>query len=84
MSTPARTVHTSNSGAGIGCLGVAALMTIVLGILKLAGTIELSWLLAFAPVIVVVGLGGVALLTLLIILGIIAVVLAIAGKRGRR
>lgn len=85
MSTSPRTVHTSStSSGGIGCLGLAVLISIVLGVLKLAGVLEMSWLLVASPVLAILGVGAVALLILLLVLGIIAVVLTITGKRGRR
>lgn len=77
-------VSTSNSSTGIGCLGLAGLISIVLGVLKLAGVLEMSWLLVVAPVLVVLGISAAILLIALLILGITALALAIAGKRGRR
>lgn len=84
MSTPSRQIHTTSSGTGIGCFGLAFFISLVLCILKVAGVIELSWLLALAPLLIVLGLGGVALLVLLLVLVLGAIVVAIAGKRGRR
>ena len=84
MSTPPQRIHTTSSGSGIGCLGLAGLISIVLGILKLAGALELSWLLVVAPVLVVLGISAAALLIVLLIFGITALALAISDKRGRR
>lgn len=80
------TTHVStsnNSGTGIGCLGLAFFISLVLCILKVAGVLELSWVLALAPLLIVLGLGGLALLVLLIILAIGASAVAISSRRKR-
>lgn len=76
-------VSTSSSGTGIGCLSLAFFISLVLCILKEAGVLEISWLLALAPLLVVFGLGGLALLVLLIILAIGASAVAISSRRKR-
>ena len=83
MSNTHHVSTSNNSGAGIGCLSLAFFISLVLCILKVAGVIELSWLLALAPLLVVLGLGGLALLVLLIILAIGASAVAISSRRKR-
>lgn len=77
-------VSTSNSSTGIGCLGLAFFISLVLCILKVAGVLELSWVLALAPLLIVLGLGGVALLILLLIVVTGTLFVAVTNKRGRR
>lgn len=81
MSTPqAPSTSVNVSPTGIGCLGFAGFLTIVLIVLKAVGVLEISWLLALAPVLVVLGGGIVALLLLLLILGVgVAVLTAVKG-----
>lgn len=83
MTTATHVSTSNNSGTGIGCLGLAFFISLVLCILKVAGVLELSWVLALAPLLIVLGLGGVALLVLLVILAVGAAVLAISDRRKR-
>lgn len=73
----------STSG-GIGCFGIAFFISIILGILKVASVLELSWWLVAAPVLIVGGLTGVALLLVLLVLAGVVAVSALGSKRGGR
>lgn len=78
---PVRTTRTTSSGGGVGYFGLALFISLVLGVLKLAELIEITWLLVLAPTLVVFGLGVAALLILVVIALVIALVVTMNGRR---
>ena len=75
MSDP--NVPVTRERGGIGCLGLALFACVIFGILKVAGVLDITWLIVFAPALVTAGLTGIALLILLLILGASAIVVAL-------
>lgn len=69
-------------GPGIG--GVAILMTVLLIVLKVAGVLEISWLISFLPVLVMLGMTGAALLILVCVIIVGLIVVGIGSKVEKR
>ena len=82
MSDP--NVPVTRERGGIGCLGLALFACVIFGILKVAGVLDITWLIVFTPALVTVGLTGIALLILLLTLGAVTLFVAAKDKRGRR
>lgn len=75
MSEPTTTPSRDSSGkAGLGLFGVAAFATVVLGVLKFFGLVEMGWLIVFMPLLVALGLSLVAVVVGLILIAVAAVV----------
>lgn len=79
---PVHTTRTTSSGTGVGCFGLALFFSLVLGVLKMAELIEITWLLVLSPVLVVLGLGAAFLLVLVVVAAVIAIVVSVKGGRG--
>lgn len=82
MSDPNVTV--TRERGGIGCLGLALFACVIFGILKVAGVLDITWLIVFAPVLVTAGLTGIALLILLLAVAAATLFVAAKDKQGRR
>lgn len=81
MSEPQQNTTVRAGTAGPGLFGLAAFVTIVLGVLKLLGLMEITWLVVFMPLVVAAGLGVLGLLLALLVFTIVAVIVALAGGR---
>lgn len=81
MSDSRNTTTATTSSSGIGCIGIAFFISLVLAVLKLGGILDLTWLLVAMPLLVTAGI----VIALLVLLLVTALVVTLAGgKKVRR
>lgn len=61
------TTRNESTAHGVGYLGVAALMTVIVGVAKVFGLVTTTWLVVFLPLIVTLGAWLVGVVILLIL-----------------